>query len=376
MSDSYRKIALFILAVLISSCSAPATPSTSHELDLRHLNLSADDFSKRQDELLYAMFDTRTLWPSSDKMPEGFDPAKLLELGKDPGLGIRQLHEQGITGQGIAIAIIDQRLLTNHKEYKDQLRLYEETDDEKNTGELPTMHGAAVSSIAVGKTIGVAPDADLYYIGTGYCGGATDIEDFDFSCQAKAIQRIVEINKDLPTNDKIRVLSMSIGWDSQSKGYDEITAAVKEAKDAGIFVISSNLSQTYGLNFLGLGRNPLADPNEFQSYEPSQWWQEHFYSNGLLANTLLVPMDSRTTASEEGPAHYVFYHEGGLSWSIPYLAGMYALAIQVKPEITPEEFWATALQTGKTIQIRHNGKDYDFGVILNPQALISAIKVK
>ena len=28
------------------------------------------------------------------------------------------------------------------------------------------MHGPAVSSIAVGKTVGVAPEADLYYIGS------------------------------------------------------------------------------------------------------------------------------------------------------------------------------------------------------------------
>ena len=28
---------------------------------------------------------------------------------------------------------------------------------------------------------------------------------------------------------------------------------------------------------------------------------------------------------------YVFYREGGWSWSIPYIAGVYALAAQVKP---------------------------------------------
>ncbi len=53
---------------------------------------------------------------------------------------------------------------------------------------------------------------------------------------------------------------------------------------------------------------------------------------------------------------------------------MYALAAQVKPAITPEEFWKIALETGRTIQIQHSGKDYEFGVILDPQALIEAIK--
>ena len=55
---------------------------------------------------------------------------------------------------------------------------------------------------------------------------------------------------------------------------------------------------------------------------------------------------------------------------------MYTLDVQVKPDITPEEFWETALNTGRTIHIGHNGKDYQFGVILDPQALIAAIKNK
>jgi hypothetical protein len=92
--------------------------------------------------------------------------------------------------------------------------------------------------------------------------------------------------------------------------------------------------------------------------------------------TLLVPMDARTTASPTGTEDYVFYRTGGWSWSIPYLAGMYALAAQVQPEITPEKFWETALKTGRTIQLQHAGKDYEFGVILDPQALIKAIKTK
>jgi hypothetical protein len=224
--------------------------------------------------------------------------------------------------------------------------------------------------------VGVAPEADLYYVATGDCGGSTNIEDWDFSCRAKAIQRIVEINKNLPANRKIRVLSMSMGWGPQSKGFDEIMAAVNEAKAAGIFVISSSLSQTHALNFHGLGRDSLSDPNEFQSYEPGLWWQQQFYAQGLSTNTLLVPMDSRTTASPTGTEDYVFYREGGWSWSIPYLAGMYALTVQSKPDITPEEFWDAAIRTGQTIQIQHDGKNYEFGVILDPQALIKAKKSK
>jgi subtilase family protein len=413
MSDIYRRAALVILAILIVSCTAPAIDQPSQsilpevqiarhpepvdysglntyveipvfdpnsqdpwQVDLRSSNLANLDLSRSKNDLLYADFDSKTQWPAPDKMPVDFDWQKIMEIGKDPGLGIRTLHDQGINGKGVAIAIIDQTLLVDHVEYKDRIRVYEEVEDITAAWKEVQKHGPAVASIAVGKTVGVAPQADLYYIATGDCGGATSIADLDFSCYARAIQRIVDINKSLPSDRKIRVISMSIGWRSQSRGYDEIIAAVNDAKKAGIFVISTSISQTYGLNFHGLGRGPLADPNEFQSYEPGLWWQNDFYQQDSLKATLLVPMDSRTTASPTGMEDYVFYREGGWSWSVPYLAGMYALAVQVRPEITPEEFWAPALQTGKTIQIQHNGKDYDFGVILNPQKLIGAIKTK
>ncbi len=248
------------------------------------------------------------------------------------------------------------------------------------------MHGAAVASIATGKTVGVAPEANLYYIGawTGDWDSGTNNFTENFKYYAQAVHRILEINRGLPEDRKIRVIAMQVGWDPSQAGYDEITAAVEEAKEAGIFVISSSLSETYGLYFHGLGRNSLENPNQFESYIPGLWWGKDFYDGMSLTShggkpstqTLLVPMDSRTTASPTGTEDYVFYRSGGWSWAIPYLAGTYALAAQVKTEITPEEFWETALKTGRTIQIQHDGKDYEFGVILDPQALVKAIKGK
>lgn len=230
MSRIYQKIVLFVVVVLIAACSVPATPSSPQgtEMDARGLNLSLDDYSTRESELLYTTFDTRTKWPSADRLPKGFDPAKIMELGKDPGLGIRQLHEQGVTGQGVAIAIIDQPLVKDHVEYKDQLRSYEEVDNLNNEYWQPAMHGAAVSSIAVGKTIGVAPEADLYYIAawTGDWEAGTENFTYNFKHYANAVHRVLEINQGLTEDHKIRVIAMQVGWVPGQEGYDEITAAV------------------------------------------------------------------------------------------------------------------------------------------------------
>jgi subtilisin family serine protease len=349
--------------------------SNSFQIDFRSSNLVDLDLSKSMDILNLANFDSQTKWPPSNKLPAGFSVQQTMELGKDPGLGMRDLHEKGITGKGVGIAIIDQTLLVDHQEYVNQLRVYEEGEDVTGGWLQTSMHGPAVASIAVGKTVGVAPDADLYFIAMGSCGGAASIESFDFSCLANDVLRIIAINQGLPENRKIRVLSMSIGWESQQKGYQEITDAVNKAKAAGIFVVSSSISETYGFKFQGMGRDSQVDPNQFDSYRPGSWWAQYYYDGKItLTQTLLVPMDARTTASPTGITDYAFYGQGGWSWSIPYIAGMYALAWQVDPGITPQEFWSTALQTGRTIQIEHNGKQYSFGVILDPQALIASLQ--
>jgi len=85
-------------------------------------------------------------------------------------------------------------------------------------------------------------------------------------------------------------------------------------------------------------------------------------------------MDSLTTASPDGADEYVFYRQGAWSWSIPYIAGMYALAVQVDPTITPDRFWSLALETGRTIELKHDGQTIPLGPILDPVALMDALE--
>lgn len=85
-------------------------------------------------------------------------------------------------------------------------------------------------------------------------------------------------------------------------------------------------------------------------------------------------MDSRTTASPAGNQEYVFYRSGGWSWSIPYIAAVYALAAQVDPAITPERFWAAAMKSGRVISLKHDGRDISLGPIIDPPALIASLQ--
>jgi hypothetical protein len=356
--------------------SLPAYASNKAEIpfqvDLRSFDLTALDLGDRLADLGHADFDTRTRWPV--RLPEEFLPAKWMALGKDPGLGLRQLHARGLSGKGVGVGIIDQTLLVNHVEYADRLRLYEEIHD---LGEEAQMHGPAVASIAVGKTTGVACDADLYYIAETHGRAARGHFDWDFAWVAKSIDRLLEVNKNLPKEHRIRVISISVGWSPQQKGFREVMAAVQRAGQEGVFVISTALEQTHGLSFQGLGRAPASDPNAVASYRPGSWWNSQFWANPKRFNTgklLLVPMDARCVASPTGREDYVFYAEGGLSWSVPWMAGLYALACQMNPNITVEAFWGSALKTGDTVRLRQDGKEVDFGTIINPVRLIESIQ--
>lgn len=337
------------------------------QVDLRHYDLRKADLTDRLGDLVHAVFDIYTQWP--EELPEGFDPEKYMELGRNPGLGVRGLHAKGITGKGVGIAIIDGTFLVDHVEYKDQLRHYEEL----GSGYEPEpIHAPAVASIAVGKSVGVAPEADLYMI----CANWQTVDGrADFAELAKAVDRVVAINQQLPEGRKIRVLSMSFGWSGRPPGYRAMMKSVNKAKDAGIFVVSSSLGDTFeGFYFHGLGREPLADPEDPGSYGPGIWWADRYYEGGMaVGKCLLIPMDSRTTAAMTSTVDYTFYAEGAWSWCVPYIAGLYALACQAKSDVTPEVFWKAALATGDTVPLSWQGRAYNLGRIVNPAKLVEAL---
>ena len=348
-------------------------PEADHGLsDLRGADLRDLDLTDREDVLFSADFDTRTRWP--DALPEDFDPERLLELGKDPGLGLRALHERGITGKGVGIAIIDQTLLVEHQEYGDRLRLYQEYHTAAQ--DPASTHGPAVASIALGETVGAAPEALLYFIaddvGTGT--GSSFVQDMTY--YAEDVDRFTALNETLPENEKIRVISMSVGWMPDTPGAEEIEAAIQRARAAGIAVVCVNSRDPLLEPWMGMGRRPYGDPNRLEDCLPGAFWEESLYSGeyrGTDGSLLLVPMDGRTAASPAGGAEYAYFAGGGTSWAVPYVAGLYALACQVKPEVTFEEFLAAARSTARPVSVWRDGVEYPYGKAVDPAALLEAL---
>jgi subtilisin family serine protease len=289
-------------------------------------DVRSNDLTKLNENLGESLIETlwfneSTRWREQDKNTA----QDILKLGMNPGLGIRTLHSEGITGKGVTVAIIDQNMVLDHPDFQDKIIKYYDTGTNTTSYE-GSMHGPAVTSLLVGENIGTAPDAKVYYVAV-----PSWLDDAQY--YADALDWIIEENEKLPEDGKIRVVSVSTIpsgiWALLHKNNDAWDAAYKRALDAGILVLDCTYEQgitvpcTYDLH----------DPDNVAKCIPN--WTGPTDSPHKRVN---IPT-SRTTAEEyiEGSFSYQFTGNGGLSWSVPYLAGVLAMGWQINPKLTGDQ---------------------------------------
>lgn len=345
-------IASLLLAVLLTCC-APATatiPSTMEPIstpiaiptatisirpsqipstqqaemliepyqDVRSQNLSKFNKSLGESLIKTLWFDQSTIWFGQDRQIA----QNILELGMNPGLGVRALHAEGITGKGVTVAIIDQPVILEHSEFEGKIVKYRDM----GTGEASdqgSMHGPAVTSLLVGEHIGTAPGANIYYV-------AIPSWLLDAQYYADALEWIIEENEKLPQGSKIRAVSVSAtpsGIWSETKNAEAWDAAYQRATEVGILVLDCSYENgitvpcTYDLH----------DPDNVAKCIPN--WTGLTDSPHVRLN---IPT-SRTTATEVVNMHVGFSYQytgrGGLSWTTPYLAGVLAMGWQINPNL-------------------------------------------
>ena len=336
------------------------------DLTFEHLDVSNYDLSNLN--ILNVRYAEDTKWPEDEnKLPKGFRPLEFLEYRKNPGLGIRRLHRQGVDGKGRKVAIIDSWQLFDHLEYHNQLKGYEEihiNPEKYDGGRL----GAVVSAL-VGKTCGIAPKAELYYY-------AVDDTNRTQVYYAEAIRKVCELHKKLISEgksgiDAILILrGISFNGFSGEDGYVEAVQAAQEATKLGIWCrIGPAVFKNHGMwheervycKFDGNVDNPddfILDEQSALNRIPSK--QEEVFRNSLC-----FPGGGWTVALDVKMNEYAFSAKNGPFFAA-YIVGLYLLAKGVKPDLTPEEYWDVGLKTG----------DYrdGIGVIVNPQRLINELK--
>jgi hypothetical protein len=292
--------------------------------DVRWKDLSKLDLSTRRGLIDTLTFNQKTVWPEQAKMPPGSDPNKILTDSLNPGLGVRQLHQQGITGKGVNVAIIDQPVYLVHPEFAGKIVDYYDTGCETDES---SMHGPLVASLLVGTNCGTAPDARVYYV-------AAPSWKMDAAYYAKGLNWIIEQNKNLPASEKIRVVSVSASPNQSSWANRQMwDTACTRAEADGIMVLDCTNSHR---GFIGrcwynarvpesvAQCNPWAPPNREFRFNPNDI-------------SILVPSSPRTAAEDGAVPGYQYAGRGGLSRAIPYCAGVLAMGWQVNPELSPEK---------------------------------------
>ena len=301
-------------------------------------NLSSADLSGNPGLAWSLTFSDKTRFPEADCLPAGYDPQALLEWGKAPGLNMDILHRHGFTGKGAVIAYVDQPA-GSHEQYEDVLLHYV-----NNTESESSMHGPAVLSLLAGKDTGTAPEAEIYY----YAHASWKM---DQTTHAECLYQIIEQNQSLPEEKKIRMVGFSDNIDTTEANAEAFRKAVRACEEAGVMV-------WFCADYSPLSFIPFSDKNSKSSLMPLTW-------SGNIAELVFVPSSGRTTAATENGSEYIYWSSGGLSWTMPYVLGVYAIAISIDPTLTQDAIRKLVKETAFT--------DDTGRKILDPVSFIAAV---
>ena len=261
-------------------------------------------------------------WPQS--ILQNINPQQILEDAKHPD-EMNTLHAQGFTGKGISIAIIDQRLYLEHPEYKDRIKHYEMVGHWPKMNNTADYHGSLVTGCAVGKTTGSAPDANIFYFAANNWPpfgkfksaiaklfGVKVLEQNHRVYNNMAIRQVLEFNKTLPEEQKIRFLSCS--WGSRNDQFrEESDMLFDECEKNGIMVIGGfykperNKTRASTKTGKTIRSNGQDETEKYKMYPG-------------------IPTDCKTTPYYKGG--YIYKKQGGASSTYPYIAGVFACACQ------------------------------------------------
>ena len=334
--------------------------------DVRGKDLRNYDFSAVGDNLQNVSFDERTVFPQAATKAA----RETLERGENPGLGVRALHEAGITGKGINVALIDEPLDVGHPEYRDKIVEYRDFGSGADT----SAQGCGVAGILAGENMGVAPGVNIYY------AAVPAWEMYDAQYYASALDWIVEVNRSLPEGEKIKVACISPNPENPLPwiNVDKYLASFMRAEKEGIIVLDS--TDEHGLVF-GACSLDYANPEDVSLCKPKGAYRiqiapyhydgeakEIYSGEEPNENMLRAPITHKTLPETTRPNEHRYRHDskGQLSWALPYAAGVLALGWQVRPELGGDEMARILFDTAYTDK---SGNKY-----ISPGAFIEYLK--
>lgn len=249
------------------------------------------------------------------------------------------LHEDGVNGEGVNLAVIDYGFVTFHDEIKNTI-----VNDVTCEGECH-FHGSVVSSILAGNNIGICPKSKIYFFETPY---HTQVESV-----ISSLKKIYDLNN---KGANIRVVNISAILHRQS---EEFEGLVEKLRTQGCYVIDSKV---FGEDFVSINKDFYSGEYYYNLIiaNNEEYMKKAKSCIGVYNNTPLIPL-------YETENDYVYCGQVSNSWTIPVISGLFALCLQINKDLTYEEFVSIAKET----KIESN----DITVI-NPIGIINKLKNK
>ena len=244
---------------------------------------------------------------------------------------LNTVHQKGITGKGVTIAVIDGPVDTSNPALKGT----NITDKSRCTiQDSPEgiRHGTDMAIILVSPISGVAPDATLYNYQASSDGtiseGSCDSNGDRLDTTAALINQAVE--------DGAQIISISLSVPDFS---DELKWAVTNAITKGVIIVAAAGNEGHQDDTTQLGRysgvvgvSAINSDGTFASY--SNW------ADGMVTAAFGGPYNTYdVNTGEPATVH-------GTSISTPLVAGMLALARQKWPDATANQILQLLVHTG------------------------------
>lgn len=313
--------------------------------DLTNITFAPDLYDARETRLV--VISTTTKLPSNHPF-KYLSEESIYHVDED----IQRLHEQGINGQGINVAVLDAGFSTIHNEIRESLKSYKAMSEH-----VINFHGSVVSSQLVGKNLGIAPKSNLFFYEVF---GKNQVDD-----TLNALRDIIRLNEQ-GANIRIVNISASAHQEQALEVYEQLKAKLESQ---GCYIIDSPVFDDE--LFTSCNYDPVS-----KKYYFSEWQLraiEHYksldaerFQKAMDNKILVVPSGGKMIPLGETENDYQYVTSSSYSWSIPRLSGMFALALQVNPDLTFNEFVELARETKITNEQGFN--------LINPTGIIEKLE--
>ncbi len=298
---------------------------------LTSVDVSDVDFSNLSlEDMTHLAFSSTTKF--GNKLPQGYNPEQILKQSISVGKNISKIHNQGINGEGIIVAVIDSGFQAeNHIEFKG-INLIRATN---STQEFEYHHHIEnVLCKLCGKNLGVAPKSKVIYYETSM--------DEDLSYESMlALQDI--INR-INNGEEIRAVSCSFSiLNDTDKHYKECLSLIKELKQLNCEVVDS---VRFGENYFCCGTDFLNITDDSDKYKVCSFAKGKSWENECKQNVNIV-CSGRAVLEFCNDNGYKYEVVDCFSWTIPQLVGIYCLALQIDKSLDFDTFTQIVVKTSK-----------------------------